>query len=371
VQWPLVGPLTPYEILLGVWILNLVLDEMVELVDGSSEHVRYFESSYNIYDLASQVLLVVAGAMRCALTQVELDGEFYYEAAAQHAEYQVMLPTLALANVLLFLRNLEPVTFNQRIGVLIVSVYRMMPSFAVWGLIMLLAIVGFGFSFAVLTPAAESRFGVGGSFWIGWWAMLGDFEHFEYTADATTVVVPFHATFADWFLYAYTLGSTVVMVNLLIAMFADDYSAMKDTWAYNQKLVFSRATAVNLDAVPFPAPLSLPFHVLRLLLWLRSYNPATEASRSRPDSAGVSGKGSNAPSRTSSKPKSQVSFDGDAPSKASWHSRGLSRDGSCGTSESSGSRSKEHSALLRGLQRESLECQAAARYLRQPTLAAR
>ena len=109
----------------------------------------------------------------------------------------------------------------------------MMPSFAVWAVVMLCILLGFSFAFVVLTPSANP-IDWGGPFWVAWWALLGDFSPSSFQEITTSAE---HAVFAEVLLWIYLVIALIVMVNLLIALFADDYAAMKDEWAYNQKLV--------------------------------------------------------------------------------------------------------------------------------------
>merc|ERR550514_453838 len=93
------------------------------------------------------------------------------------------------------------------------------------------------------------------------WAMYGEFE-LEGTRAMSGVL-------GEAVLWMYVLVSSVLLVNLLIAMMSDTYSKIKDNADVEWK--FGRVNSV-LEAVerthPVPPPFSAPLMLFRFVKWI-------------------------------------------------------------------------------------------------------
>ena len=182
---------------------------------------------------------------------------------------------LGVTAIPLFLRLFELLTFNDRLGVLLVCLKEMANNLFDWLCLLIILSIGFSVSFSILTPnffqgsqlqLADSAgplrpfdrwnvhvdFSAGGSFFLPFWALYGQFDPGEFAA------APAASSLAPLVLWVYLMIAVVVFVNLLIAMFNSTYEKvfMKASEQWKMQRVHQIKAYIRL--YPMPPPLNVP-----------------------------------------------------------------------------------------------------------------
>ena len=182
---------------------------------------------------------------------------------------------LGVTAIPLFLRLFELLTFNDRLGVLLVCLKEMANNLFDWLCLLIILSIGFSVSFSILTPnyfqgsqlqLADSAgplrpfdrwnvhvdFSAGGSFFLPFWALYGQFDPGEFAA------APAASSLAPLVLWVYLMIAAVVFVNLLIAMFNSTYDKvfMKASEQWKMQRVHQIKAYIRL--YPMPPPLNVP-----------------------------------------------------------------------------------------------------------------
>jgi len=151
--------------------------------------------------------------------------------------YQVLLSL----NILIITILLLPYFCEWKdFGILVIQTMEMVVDVATWSLLLL--VVMLGFSLCLLgfdrvgwyydgdgnpfdggpngTLSAQNAFSSEGAFWAPFWVLYGDVVPVAYGSMTETMT--------GWLVWVYSLTGTVVLVNLLVAMFADTFQRVRD-----------------------------------------------------------------------------------------------------------------------------------------------
>ena len=194
---------------------------------------------------------------------------------------EVLRTLLALAALTIAAQLLEVFSMDERLGALIVCAMRMGSEFFHWLPLVLTISFGTGVALNLLMPHFQSEHGPGafrpfapaeldlsasGPFWAPFWATFGYYHPGEVSGSPSSAFV---APALMWF---YLLGVLVLFVNLLIAMFNEQYRTVMDNAREVQKMINVRDVMVYLVQYPIPAPFNVialvfdfPFMLCRLL----------------------------------------------------------------------------------------------------------
>lgn len=238
--------LTALSCLLYVWGLSLLLVEALQLRAKGS--FREYLDVWNILDLLLLLLLLGGLLLRSFVVPIWISHD---TVDAMHAVN--LLPC--------YLRFLQILTVSERFGVLLYTVVGMAQQ--TMQFLVLLSIVSLGFSCSltpVLHPSVDERWekGVGWSFW----AIFGSVD-----ADVGARRDQWALRMYIGFLcYALLLTSNTLLVNLLIAMLNDTYSANKESsrreWAFNRVDAVLEFSSVEAHSLPPPLDLWLSIRAL-------------------------------------------------------------------------------------------------------------
>lgn len=143
---------------------------------------------------------------------------------------------------------------------------NMIDDIATWSTVFVLTLVGFALTLSGLERIGwygapgdpVDVFGVHGSFWVPAWAMYGVLDISDYQA--------FTASLTPWLMWLYMLVSSVVMVNLLVAMFAETYSRVSEQALSEYRFQeCARVFRYRYIASKAPPPFNLPWCLFELI----------------------------------------------------------------------------------------------------------
>jgi len=261
------GEISGYEIFFWVWALSRQIGEAYELDEFSLAGVRmYIRDFWNKLDTGTFLMIMTAAAVRInnATREEEWGGSFV----------DVLPRTIyALAVLLIFLRVLQLLTYQQTVGVLAI-VLSAMGNDVVYFLAIFIALsVGFGVSFAVMLPMSmtEPWYRVMGTnpLWGSFWGVFFSFDVSEplememanFTADGGPLVEQLEptTTLVPILLWIYQFVAAIILINLLIAQMADTYGRVTADGLVRWQ--FERAALISeyKDTKP---PLPPPFNLL-------------------------------------------------------------------------------------------------------------
>ena len=299
--------------LLVFWNVSLTVQEILQ----ASLHFReWYQSTYNLFDVAISLLLFTACGLRYALIspqptiaedlashlnflaggrlrpilhssgRSEADNFRAVWISPAHAdadmvecvwswELECLRTVLGVAAPCLMWRMTEFLTMNSEVGVLMVCTQRMLQrDLRPWALFVGVAVmIGSAFSLNLLAPSYQLEAGAGafkpfgwmdwgptemdlsagGPFFLSFWGLFGFYEPAELSsATGSTFIAPV-------FLWGYMMIIAVLFINLLIAMFNQTYTDVHDYADEEWKM--SRVDKVNafMRLYPVPPPLNLFF----------------------------------------------------------------------------------------------------------------
>lgn len=179
--------------------------------------------------------------------------------------FQVSQCLYALSSITLIVRFAYGLAIYESFGVLLLMFTRVLRDSFSWIAVLLLGSFGVGIAYTILMPG--DTYGYDRSFFRPFWGLLGNFDvhsidaYFELDGSSTTVR---ETTMALTFMY--TFGTTILLVNLLIAQISNTYEAMK---AESIQLWLAQRIDLILefkdDTDPLPPPLSALYLVLHTL----------------------------------------------------------------------------------------------------------
>ena len=221
--------------------------------------------------------------MRRSLHEVNASLPPLHGLSADECEFTLLIDALrsllGITAIPLFVRLFELVTFDDRLGVLLVCLTRMMRDLMNWMVLITILSLGFAVAFSILTPnfhqgselqLADSAgplrplsfadvvidFSAGGAFFLPFWALYGFFEPGELAA------APGASSFTPAVLWLYLTIAVVIFVNLLIAMLNSRYDAVLKK--ANEQWRMAHVHQIKAYINQYPAP--PPFNVLCILL---------------------------------------------------------------------------------------------------------
>lgn len=266
------GP-PPFNFVDGLWIFFQAgswIDQ--RHMQMRQSHFRYVSknSFWPIWLLND--LLFVVGFCSYALC---LNVSNHDDAVMLYTFYQVMLSLNILVITVLVLPYMSE---WKDFGVLTIIIQEMVVDLATWSL--LLVLVMLGFSLCLLgfdrvgwyqNPSMErgdnyssadsirSSFASSGAFWAPMWVLYGEVDPDAYLSMTESMT--------GWLVWLFCLVGSVVLVNLLVAMFADTFQKVRE--ASEAEFYFQRYMRVfeyrHIQTV-LPPPLNMPYVMYELII---------------------------------------------------------------------------------------------------------
>lgn len=256
--------LTITEILVWIWAVTLWLEEIRQMTNGLKSYIR---DRWNIVDQGMYIILLVAVILRFTTTN---DTDFV---AARYV-YAVDL-------VIFYLRILQLYYINKRLGPKVVVIFRMVVELLYFALLCVVFMFAYGVAAqSLLYPQSEDN----------WWDILYRIFYHPYLSmfqefpaldelqgnvedcnDTSSVYMnnrdiprcPKSSWLVMTLFFIYILIASVMLVNLLIAIFSNEYNSVEQqgfkTWSF-----FRYSLTVEYQEKPLLAP---PL-ILINLLWL-------------------------------------------------------------------------------------------------------
>jgi len=273
-----------YEIFFWVWAFAREVGEVYELDEFSLGALRmYIRDFWNQLDTGTFLMIMAAAAVRINNASREEDWEGSFVDVLPRNIY-------ALAVLLIFLRVLQLLTYQQTVGVLFIVLSAMGNDVVYFMVIFLVLTIGFGVSFAVLLPNAMSEpwYRVMGSnpLWGPFWGVFGGFDvsgpmalERAVAADDGRLLVPDDrllvaqleptTTLTPILLWIYQFVAAIILINLLIAQMADTYGRVTADglvrWQFERAALISEYKDTK---PPLPPPANLLCVAYNLLQWL-------------------------------------------------------------------------------------------------------
>eukprot|EP01050_Picozoa_sp_SAG11_P010741 SAG11_NODE_1095_length_5887_cov_1.491189_2_plen_876_part_00 len=188
----------------------------------------------------------------CALTQEYLDvADFGFATSPPaHIILNVLLSGLVL---FCFLRAYIVIISHQTTGVLIIALFKMVDDVAVYVIIQLVGIFAFAFAFLALYPSSAGLpwHTARGSLHATLMAIFGEYDMADYESGSM-----FQSNSGALLFVAFQTATTIMLINLLIAMMSHTYDNVQDQ-ALNQWLV-EKAQIMQDYTVGIHNPVDLP-----------------------------------------------------------------------------------------------------------------
>ena len=262
------GVVFSQEGFLWVWTLLRMIEEFKQIVRqgaaGYKETRRfmgwfaYFGSGGNLLDLWNICSILMAMIIRLYASLAHNPWEWT-------KTFQVSQCFYAISSITLIVRFAYGLAIYESFGVLLLMFTRVLRDSFSWIAVLLFGSFGVGIAYTILMPG--DTYGYDRSFFRPFWGLLGNFdvhsidEYFELDGEASTVR---ETTMALTFMY--TFGTTILLVNLLIAQISNTYEAMK---AESIQLWLAQRIDLILefkdDTDPLPPPLSAFYLLLYTL----------------------------------------------------------------------------------------------------------
>eukprot|EP00326_Haptolina_ericina_P007256 CAMPEP_0181215610 /NCGR_PEP_ID=MMETSP1096-20121128/26107_1 /TAXON_ID=156174 ORGANISM="Chrysochromulina ericina, Strain CCMP281" /NCGR_SAMPLE_ID=MMETSP1096 /ASSEMBLY_ACC=CAM_ASM_000453 /LENGTH=461 /DNA_ID=CAMNT_0023307481 /DNA_START=279 /DNA_END=1664 /DNA_ORIENTATION=+ len=215
----------------SVWLaaeVCLWVDQIDQFVTSSRNRIVDMDPMKGT-QIVGNVLLVIAFVVRLAqfvgIPMMKGFGQTEDNFSHAKSAYKLFAVLLCFKSIMSLVELLRYFSANERIGVLIITLRKMVDDVKLF--MTLFAVITLGFSICLsglqitghMTPPNSGEFdpfGSEGAMWAPWWALFGYFEPGNY----------------DWLVsglsWTYMLVGQVVLVNLLIAMFSDTFNSVKD-----------------------------------------------------------------------------------------------------------------------------------------------
>jgi len=270
-----VPPFKWQEYLFAGQVVGNYLDQLHQKLMLKKRRIKPMQNFGSLLDFG-EFLLLTAGLFR-------LLAATGHHMSAMHINFYIIFQvTLSCAVVIISIRTIDFRAVSQDFGVLVIMVERMINDLILFIELFVLIILGFVLSFVGLSEWHEegdffaNRRALNGNQDNGppmdgpwaviqatFWATYGDFD-----LDMFADEVPF----GQPVLFIYVLVSTIILVNLLVAMFSDTYVKIKA----NSELEYrfhkcNRIYLYNNIVLPVPPPFNLPLILPDLLEDWRSW----------------------------------------------------------------------------------------------------
>eukprot|EP00316_Scyphosphaera_apsteinii_P022830 CAMPEP_0119346800 /NCGR_PEP_ID=MMETSP1333-20130426/108193_1 /TAXON_ID=418940 /ORGANISM="Scyphosphaera apsteinii, Strain RCC1455" /LENGTH=1308 /DNA_ID=CAMNT_0007359319 /DNA_START=65 /DNA_END=3991 /DNA_ORIENTATION=+ len=241
--------LSKFEGCFVVYGISIILDDTRSMIEGGSHYTP-------LLIMAANALLGTTIVLR--LISLVNDMPVLYQA------YQL---TLAVNSILICVRTLLYRSHSYDVGVLVIMIRRMISDLQIFMEMFLFVVIGFSLAFhglykghtlersedgnsGIFPSEGTSIFWTGSPLMVPFWAVYGAFE-IDTLYDAPLGV--------SQLMWVYVLVSSIVLVNLLVAMFSDTYTRIKD----NSELEFKFERYLRIHALMHvvhrvPPPFNLP-----------------------------------------------------------------------------------------------------------------
>lgn len=267
---PLLSQLKLIEVLWLVFELSFFSDMRHQMKIRS---MKRMPSKIGVGQLAyaSDVLVVVSFALRCAMEVIVVDNPSDAEQTVERLKniYTAYQITISVKVALIFFQTLLYLIIYRPLGVLVVTLTDMTEDVAQFGILLVVTICSFMSAFCGLQKAGSFHSekdgvlgldGYGGAFGpiaAPWWALFGNFDPMQYD------------TVASVFMWLYLFTSSIILVNLLIAMFAETFNRVNLSAEQEfQHMFFDKVQEHQHVLLAIPPVLNLPyvwFDMLRMM----------------------------------------------------------------------------------------------------------
>jgi len=242
---PIQHEISTIEMVLGVWICALVVDEIFQFLEDPTQH---FEPTSNKLDFSILVAFVLYYILRIISASSS-------DEALRDSCVDILIPTI----VCCYLRLMQVFSINYYLGPLLIMIFKMLKDIIRFFSLFLLFFAGFQISFILITqqaayhdhadPEAWHTGYPDGTMGLAYWAFIGEFGDSFPVLNQTDLGVPTMAL--------YLILGQILLQNLLIAMMADTYSDIRDNsdeeWKFSRYLLVHEYKTANL----IPPPLNL------------------------------------------------------------------------------------------------------------------
>jgi len=255
-----------------LWTAATVIGELNELnvhwkVTGTiSQGVsRYLSNVWNLFDLALATLVAITFSLRLLCDNADdAETERFGDGCS---DVLLVLPRNLYAVILIiaYFRVMPYLRYYQSVGVLTIVLSSMARDIKLFFAILMIISGGYMCAFAVLLPSMMDQpwthLASTMSIWQPFWGVFGAFD-LERMEEEIGYEMPTRAV-APLLLWIYLFGTTIVLVNLLIAQMSDTYNRVTTQgtirWHFERASLISEFKDTKL---PAPAPLNVVWLVL-------------------------------------------------------------------------------------------------------------
>jgi len=242
---PIKHELSTLEIVLGIWISALLIDEVFQFLE---DPVQHFEPTSNKLDFSILCGFILYYILR--FISLANDDDTLRDSAVD-----VLIPII----VCCYLRLMQVFSINYYLGPLLIMIFKMLKDVIRFFSLFLLFFAGFQISFILITQQAAFHGEADSEAWetsypdgtmgLAYWAFIGEFGDSFPVLNNTDLGLPTMAL--------YLILGQILLQNLLIAMMADTYSEIRDNsdeeWKFGRYLLVHEYKTANL----VPPPLNL------------------------------------------------------------------------------------------------------------------
>jgi len=242
---PIEHDISTIEMVLGVWISALLVDEIFQFLE---DPVQHFEPTSNKLDFSILVAFILYYILRAISASSD-------DRSIRDSCVDILIPTI----VCCYLRLMQVFSINYYLGPLLIMIFKMLKDIIRFFSLFLLFFAGFQISFILITQQAayhgeaeDDAWKTGypdGTMGLAYWAFIGEFgDSFDVLnqSDLGVITMAF-----------YLILGQILLQNLLIAMMADTYSEIRDNsdeeWKFSRYLLVHEYKTANL----VPPPLNL------------------------------------------------------------------------------------------------------------------
>ena len=257
------------EIIYWMWCISRIVGELCELPDLSIRAmIGQLQDPFNRIDYIIIALNILSTSIRVCAYATTTDDPAPPHGAAPYVDpmvQQLPMDLYALVLVFSYYRFLQYLRIYRSIGVLSIVIDSLAMDVARFTVIMIIFILAFSFSFAIIFPNPSEYKGwefLGGHpLYLTFWGVVGGIDTIEVLTilkeqrDQPTV------TLACILLWIFQFMTGVVLVNLLIAMMSDTYAGTTSEgerrWLYNRSILIRE----YLEKPPMPSPLNILWYL--------------------------------------------------------------------------------------------------------------
>eukprot|EP00026_Physarum_polycephalum_P000857 Phypoly_transcript_00858.p1 GENE.Phypoly_transcript_00858~~Phypoly_transcript_00858.p1 ORF type:complete len:642 (+),score=114.79 Phypoly_transcript_00858:2045-3970(+) len=241
----------PPEILLWLWVLSLIVEEVNQYINNRLDHFKYLS---NWMDAGILLLHVIYIALRWESHWV--DQKYYHD-----QYYLAAVNTLIIATIFSWGRLLNAFAINDSLGPLYFIIIRLFKDIFLWVFVFAIFAVSFQLGFVNITKQANANpltTYPDGTFPISYFTIIGDFSYAAPILQGTPLGIALLAIYA--------LLAQIILVNLLIAMMGATYSTVSSNSAEEWKFYRLELMMENRSASFHPPPTNLVIRPIEFII---------------------------------------------------------------------------------------------------------